>query len=652
MSLFIIITSLTFQFSMADTIPAVRDTIPAVADTILTDIPADTLLVPEAVPVRSDTIYIWTFNPKLNSTIADTDSTLRWFNSLNYVENLSRRPGVVSYRTGTTGRLDGMDIYMYESRHQRLEMDGLWLNDPLTGGVNWNRLPIHKIGFIAENDFGPFYRANVHVRDHYVTKPRTYLNFDESKFNYRGLEFGWTHNLRPGTNLELSFWDRRDGGHMPNNQIEGRQAVARVYHHLTDRLLIRGGYINNAMEMGQPFGYNIADMNFYDFNRFATTARQPGARANQTSSDAYVHLYHRTDTGEPHSSVVGVNYQTDKWSLDFNADSVSTSFRRVELMGRHELEVGPISLQGTTRLYALNEDSGANLSRSNWLGWHNEADLEVLVGRILRVGGYGMFEMRDDSRQSMAASAELGFLPGRAISLSLFAGYSKTSPDLQALYWQSNLYTGNADLNNEKSASSGAQLDVRITESLSVGLRGQARYTAEGIFMGPSDVFVNSSTYVMGSAAGWAEWNSRRFEVYTSATFNRFFADSPDFVNVALENSGNRLWIKGGFYWKNYVFDNAAFVKAGIHGMFTPGQYNSAGYLPVLNRWQHGVDSQFIPQFQRVDLDISARIRWMMFLLRWENVLDGVGQPGYFETANYPMQPRRFMLGLRVIFTN
>jgi hypothetical protein len=646
MSVFIFIASMAFQVSLSDTIPAV------VPDTVLTEIPADTLITPEPEDVKADTVYIWKFNPNLNSTIADTDSTLRWFNTLNWGDNLSRRAGVVSYRTGTTGRTDGMDIFVYENRHHRLEMDGLILNDPLTNGVNWNRIPIHKIGFIAENDLGPYYRANVHVRDHYVTKPRTYLNFDEGNHNYRGLEFGWTHNLRPGTNLELSFWDRRDGGHMPNNDIEGRQAVARFYHHLSDQFLIRGGYINNALDQGQSFGYNIADMNFYDFNRFNTTAVQPGAQSNQTSSDVYLHLYHRKDVKKPHSSLLGVNYQTDKRRLEFNADSVQTSFRRAELMARHQISAGSLSLQGTTRLYGLGELSETNMSRGSWLGWQTDAELEILLGSLMRIGGYAMFDMRNDDRQSMAVSVELGLLPESAVSLSLFAGYSDTSPDLQALYWQSNLYTGNTDLNNELSLTGGSRLDVRITQALSAGVRAQLRYTGEGIYVNEDQDFVNISSYAMGSAAAWAEWNSNRFEVYTSATFNRFFSDDLLSVNGLLENSGNRLWIKGGFYWKNYVFNNAAFVKAGIHGMFTPVQYNSAGYLPVLNRWQHGTDSQFIPQFQRVDLDVSARVRWMMFLLRWENVLDGVGQSGYFETANYPMQPRRFMLGLRVIFTN
>jgi hypothetical protein len=53
-----------------------------------------------------------------------------------------------------------------------------------------------------------------------------------------------------------------------------------------------------------------------------------------------------------------------------------------------------------------------------------------------------------------------------------------------------------------------------------------------------------------------------------------------------------------------------------------------------------------------MDVEVSARIRWFMMLLTWENVLDQAGQLGYFETVGYPMPERRFKFGIRVLFTN
>jgi len=71
-----------------------------------------------------------------------------------------------------------------------------------------------------------------------------------------------------------------------------------------------------------------------------------------------------------------------------------------------------------------------------------------------------------------------------------------------------------------------------------------------------------------------------------------------------------------------------------------------------LNYWQSMSQDQQLPIFNRLDVDISARVRSIMFILRWENVLDDVSQLGYFETAQYPMSQRRFIFSVRALFRN
>ncbi|NBC05412.1 MAG: TonB-dependent receptor, partial [Bacteroidetes bacterium] len=78
----------------------------------------------------------------------------------------------------------------------------------------------------------------------------------------------------------------------------------------------------------------------------------------------------------------------------------------------------------------------------------------------------------------------------------------------------------------------------------------------------------------------------------------------------------------------------------------------TAEFIAPLNRWQHGTNEFINPSYYRVDVDVSARVRWFMILLKWENVLDQVQQLGYFESVGYPMPGRRFRFGVRVLFTN
>jgi len=60
----------------------------------------------------------------------------------------------------------------------------------------------------------------------------------------------------------------------------------------------------------------------------------------------------------------------------------------------------------------------------------------------------------------------------------------------------------------------------------------------------------------------------------------------------------------------------------------------------------------FVPAFFRLDAELSARVRAIMVVIRWENALDGLGQAGYFETASFPMPPRRLIVGIRAQFRN
>ena len=75
------------------------------------------------------------------------------------------------------------------------------------------------------------------------------MNYDEASDNYRNLEFMVTQNFTERTNLELSYWDRRDGGYYPRNDVEGSQIVARAYHYLNQRVQLRALFIRNQFDM-------------------------------------------------------------------------------------------------------------------------------------------------------------------------------------------------------------------------------------------------------------------------------------------------------------------------------------------------------------------------------------------------------------------
>ncbi len=602
--------------------------------------------------VRPDTVHIWKYDISDRYVLAESDSTLRWINMLNMADRFHQERGAITYRMGTVGRMDGVELHAFETRHMNLEMEGLQLNDPLTGAVNWNRLPFHKIAAMSERDYGGTYRSQVRLRDHYLTQPRTYLNFDESKHNYRSLEFAYTQNFRNTTNLELSFWDRRDGGGYNRQEVVGNQVVARLYHQLNEKWLLKTAYITNSIDRQEPFGYTVTTPAFFAFNRFTETALQRNAGADQSSKDIYVQAHYRTSTTSSVSSKLGIHYQTSQWDLTSSVDTVSTDFQRVELFARQEMSLLGTEISATARAYTLNERVKENLTETNWLGSELELGISRPVFRGMKLQGDGRLSTRSSTSTAGELTGRIVFEPSDRYQFSIFTGLLSQAPDIQSMYWQSNLYNGNELLMNEESFFVGALTQVPVTSLFNVGVRGDFRHTEQSVLLNGDGDFVSIDPYDMISGTVWLEHNSRIFEGEMSGTYKSFQTTSLNPGNRVLADAGDRIWIKGNIYWKNYLFDSATFVKAGVSGVYSPNPFQTAEFIAPLNRWQHGTNSLENPSYYRVDLDVSARVRWFMVLLKWENIFDRVQQLGYFESVGYPMPERRFIFGMRVLFTN
>jgi len=650
--------------------------ISAVQDTIPPNIPADSLfqlrltpstpqqpefttynpviqesdkLPEEEIP---DTVYVWEYETPPTLETAETDSTLRWLDYVNMAERFYRQKGAVTYRLGTNGRMDGVEIFAHESRHIDLQMEDMRINTPLTGLANWNRLVIHKISEVATSDYGTNYKTDVRLRDHYLVEPRTYLNFDESKFNNRSLEFSFAQNFRKDTNVEFSFWDRRDGGGYRRSNVQGTQAMVRVYHQISDPWMLKAGFINNSMDREEPFGYTVTNPELFAFNRFTESPLESSADSKQSSSDVYIQLHHRADTTESVRSKIGFHYQAHKWELTYSADSLDTKFRNAELFTQHRLRVAGAELTGTSRLYLLNEKSGDNLSKTSWAGVQMSLGYEQRLAEFLDLLGNASTDRVSDGRQTSSVSLKTVVRPLDWLQVSIFGGAASIAPDIQSLYWQSLEYFGNENLSNEETTYLGASTEIGLGRHFTLGIRGDLRENDGAPFLNDENTFTAIDAYTTTSGTGWLTFNSRMFEGELSGQINTYSSGSSLPINQLLNSSGERIWLKSRLFWKNYVFDRAAFVKAGVIGHFTPGEYRAAQFITPLNRWQHGTQELLNPSHYRMDVEISARIRWFMMLLAWENVLDRAGQLGYFESVGYPMPERRFKFGVRVLFTN
>lgn len=602
-------------------------------------------------------IVPWQFHSPLGAELAATDSTLRWQIWPDWTYKLNREAGVVSYRMGTALRSNAVQRYAHEPRHQQLYWEGISLNDPVSGMLNWSLIPMHKISRVYNEDLGTHYRSTYYLRQYYLNEPLSRLIYSESKFSSRNLEFEVSHNLSQKTNIELRYWDRREGGEYNNSEVIGRQIFFKASHHLDDRRYLKLNYVNNKMDIGRPFGYFLSDMQNFGFDHYNTPANETSGNSTEINNLLAVNFYQRDDDTtmeeEPSNLHASLYHRSTQRRARYSADSTSYNIGSVGLSTRKWWTKGIIDIEGGFNYeYFFNkEQPNAVLATDNWGLLEAEGKTSIHLAPIVSLKGGGNIRSRSDGFRSYRLNVSADVNMGR---LSLSPGLSTGSvmPTPQQLYWESEEFAGTPDLLNEKVQEARARLTYDVTPDTELGVRVQHKDLKDGLVVNTDSVFTNTDSYASQSATAFFNMDITNFEFNGSATYHRYtdsFSEPQE--TIPMFNS-ERIWLKGGAYWKGYLFGKATYVKAGLSGMIAPFRYQADNYNPELDYWQPVSDDQQLPVFNRLDLDISARIRSLVFVMRWQNVLDDVSQLGYFETAGYPMPQRRFLFGVRALFRN
>jgi len=600
------------------------------------------------------TVQPWDFHAPIGAQITETDSTLRWQIWPDWTYKLNRDHGVSSYRMGTGIRSHAVQYHAHEPRHQQLYWEGISLNDPVSGALNWTLIPQHKIEKVYQQDLGTEYRTTYYLRQYYLNKPLSRLIYSESSYTNRNLEFEVSHNLSRRMNVELSYWDRRTGGEYANSEITGRQIFGKISYHLDEQQYLKLNYVNNNYDIGRSFGYNIPDMRLFNFDKFSAVANQNSARSQETSSLLALNYYQRSadSTVTTDNLHAGIYYRGNERSLTYSADTTSYTVQSVGASAKKWWKLGGLSLETSANYtqYFNQSASNGSLLASNWGLFETEGRISLDFTPIIDFTGGGNFKLRTDGFQSYRLNATSNInLGGFTLTPGISSG--AVMPTQQQLHWQSVEYEGNSSLDNEKIQEARGTLSYQFNPDARIGIRGQHKDITDGI-MAVDSSFTNVGSYASQSATFFFDWNLQHFEFSGSATMHRFARSFTEPGNTIPMDPSERVWLKGGAYWKGYLFNRATYIKAGLSGMIAPFRYQADDYKPVLDTWQPISDDQQLPVFNRLDVDISARVRSIVFLLRWENVLYDVSQLGYFETAHYPMSERRFIFGVRALFRN
>lgn len=597
----------------------------------------------------------WQFSKVTGSEIVSTDSISRWQLWLHWAEHKERDNDVLTYRLGRQGRTDAIIFQTHEPKHQELYWEEVSLNDPVSQSINWNMIPQFKIEKMTEQPLGIDHTTRFSLRQYYLNKPLTKLNYTEGKSSFRSLNFMLSQNLGRKTNYELSYWDRRDGSDLPRDELGGLQMFARVFHTFNDKHSLKASFLMTDYDVDESFGFQIPDLRFFDFNFENVAPNNFNTRSNTAAKNTQISYYNRPDTNSAHNFQATVFWNTRERDIAAQPDTIDYNITSFGGSVRKWLDVGSLSLNGAARVETFSTDksiAGTTLGIDGWTLAEGEITAEFSPFKKLKLEGKSDISLRSDNEQSFSISSKVTYQLVEKVSVSANGSIGQAMPTIQEKYWQSATFQGNSNLEAEDITRIGGQIEYQPNEELKAGVKGELKEIENGVHLSEDNQFTNMQTYEARSVTAYGDWNTSSYELKGSVTWHSYSADQLDNFTSRLLRGQDRLFLKGGAYWKGYAFNRATFMKVGLWSIFSPNQYLAAQYRPILDRWQNANTTQLIPSFYRVDLDISARVRWIMFTLRMENLLDDVGQAGYFNTAQYPLPNRRFLFGLKVRFRN
>lgn len=669
------------------------------ADSTRISLPGFATDTTSATPAKPD-VLIKPFNApeRPGAIVIESDSTLRWNKWLEFSELQHRRAGVITHRLGGFNRNDLMYVHGRRANQQHLYFEGMLATDPVTGRSRYAHLPIERISEITESGNGLHQRIDTELLRFYTPKPLTRISYQQSFYEMRSTDAMISRMLDRRTGLELVYHGKNNGAEYARMATEGRQMAARYFRHLDERHLVQTMIMYNGAEHMEPDGYNISNLSGFNFSRFFANPLRMNANSRERSLQIQAAWLRKSRDSDLTTTRAMVYYDQYRRVYRTAADSSHYRWKSFNAAASHRLSNNWFSATGEVqaRYYMPDHNMGYSLNHSNW------SELVASVhGRLLgkthsthtgsgsseRVSGTDIDDNAailvpgdQSATQITGRSRYSDYLPAFPFSaqinsrsdgltgwemvagvdwslvgrVRLMADISQgeTLPTMQQLYWVGSV-TGNRDLGTEpwRRIQGGAEFgnpDQGIHARLRVHLTHHDRL----------HTLMSDSTFTsardLRQQGGFAEitFNSTHWEANASITVLEYDADGTNGPAQILATAGTRIWNRVSLHRKGYVLGRAAYVKAGVYGIFSPNSYRPPAYLAVADLWTESHLTPPMPGFFRMDADLSARVRNMIVLVRMENLTQGLGQNGYYETAPYPMPSRRLHFGLRVLFSN
>jgi len=563
------------------------------------------------------------------------DSLLRWEQWRDLGEWSSRQFDRMSWSLGGLGRSTAIYGGWATPNTEVLRWNGVLLNNPITGQFNPAEVPFDQIGS-ATNGNAVW---NLYPRRYAVSKPLTFVRYEQGKEQARVLDAELALPVSKKINLQASYQGIKEDGTYARSQMIGRRSTGQAELEIGSRWRLSPFWLYQGAEMDESLGYVFEDPADFSFDRFRAQARSGNTRSMRrflltgmrlhteaSRPDEGISMYrklHRFEWRGPNAHM----YRSSEWGLSATQALVRTSV----------FELKPFV------------DLSSITSEQSLVGAEPERSLRYRVGSNIGVKPVS-FMLLHGSAEAGGIGDQSGF--GYEMGIRLMLPYGL---DLDAELMSSGLPRHLGGLQAQVGSSGGevephyVGYDIRLGRYTGLWRYGLGyRYSvSDGDLWMKSDRSIEAITSLKSqSLFARLEYHSTRWE--TGVMHRVLEIQEPDYVRESSDITNEQRFQVYGF-WKSAVISSAAFVKIGFVYTRNLNEFRAPIWLAEHGLWVNG-SNQNLPAYDRLDLEIAARVRSMILTAKLENTLDGWTQKGYFEALPYPAYGRQLRLGLKVIF--
>jgi outer membrane cobalamin receptor len=567
-------------------------------------------------------------------------------------------PGAFIRDLGSAGQPSQLTLRGLGWHEIAVFVDGRTMNEPLTGTMNLNLLPLEAIQRIEYQTGARAFlyglnstggALNVIRQDFNTSRPYSRIRYTEGGYGFTSLDGIFSQNFTRRLNLAAGFQRQSLDGRFPNSNYDAWNVRLKLRYLLSERANFVLSEVYNQTEVGLNGGVELTKTVPSDvFDEL---------RATMVNTDSYekVHRHDITATmayrwlGD--SSVVSTatayyshnlrEYRDEENRPNPNGIFVqsnhSTAWYGVKFSQDFQELGSQVSLSGEIQKRKVTESPNVDIQDETAASLTAKVELDIPVVKPAVFARYDHY--RGENFGSYGAEVKWVLVPG----LSVFGGYSTSyrTPTIQELYWR------------------GEKLATFTKE------KEKHRFAEAGILAGMSDVLELRATFFHrhidnaivaehGTAAedppSWSIKNvpeevvqgingsvTLRFGVFSGKGTWTYLVDRREGVET---KTYPKFFASGEIAYRQQLFDGHLDLKVGLRGKFFTSGFGES-YIPEAMMYVQNLAAE-LNQQGSADLFIVGKIgsAYVHFML--ENITD----QQYMLTPFYPMPPQKIRFGI------